>query len=198
MKLQAASNPNPNMLFKHVSFLLCSDRRMPKISEGVGNAPTLLLVIVPCGQSKIWKKDPNHGPEKARTTYTGPPFKVNRDFAKKFSDKWMILSAKYGFIEPDFIIPENYNVTFKKLSTKPISIDDLRKQAEEKELREYQFVIALGGEDYSSRVKQVFADSSKVIAPATGLPLGKGMKHIKSLTLLSREQMLRRIMKTDE
>jgi hypothetical protein len=157
-----------------------------------------LLVIVPCGQAKIWKENPKHGPEKAKTAYIGSPFKVNKAFAEKFSDKWMILSAKYGFIEPDFVILGNYNVTFKDPLTNPITVDALRKQAEEKNLHEYHIVIALGGEDYSSRVKQVFANGSKVIAPATGLPLGIGMAHIKSLLLLSKEQMLRRIMNPDE
>lgn len=198
MKPPTTRSPNPNMVFRVVPVLLCSDRRMSKISEEVWNTPIRLLVIVPCGQSKIWKKDPEHGPEKARNAYTGAPFKVNKAFAEKFSDKWMVLSAKYGFIEPNFVIPRNYNATFKKPSTTPITVETLKKQADEKSLHNYDIVIALGGEDYSSRVKQVFAHGPRVIAPATGLPLGIGMAHIKSLLLLSKEQMLRRIMNPDE
>jgi len=63
-----------------------------------------LLVIVPCGQAKVWKKEPNHGPIKAKFAYKSSPFAVNRKFAEKFSDKWVILSAKYGFIDPDFVM----------------------------------------------------------------------------------------------
>jgi len=157
-----------------------------------------LLVIVPCGQSKIWKTNPKHGPSKAREAYTGVPFKVNKDFAEKFADRWLILSAKYGFIDPDFMIPEDYNVTFKKPSTKPISLDTLEKQVKIKNLRSYKIAIALGGEDYSSKVKQLFAKKSTVIAPATGLPLGIGMHRIKSLLKLTKEQMLKRIANPDE
>jgi len=171
---------------------------MSEVPVRARNRSSELLVIVPCGQAKIWKKNPKHGPEKAKTAYIGSPFKVNRAFAEKFSDRWLILSAKYGFIDPDFTIPENYNVTFKDPSTKPIFVDALRKQAEEKNLQEYHIVIALGGEDYSSKVEQVFAKSSKVIAPATGLLIGIGMAHIKSFLSLSRVQMLRRIMNPDE
>jgi cytoplasmic iron level regulating protein YaaA (DUF328/UPF0246 family) len=142
------------------------------------------LTIIPCGQSKIWNKQPKHGPEKARNAYTGAPFKVNKTFAEKFCsklpDRWLILSAKYGFIDPEFEI-EDYNVTFKRPIPKPISITELKKQALDKGLTEYELIIALGGEDYSSKVKQIFANHSKDIAPATGLPIGLGMNRIKKL-----------------
>src|SRR3990172_7019090 len=38
----------------------------------------------------------------------------------------VILSAKYGLISPDFVIPGPYNVTFKNLSTRPIDVRTLR------------------------------------------------------------------------
>lgn len=40
------------------------------------------LVIVPCGQEKIWDKKPDLGPVPARDVYTGAPFKVNREYAE--------------------------------------------------------------------------------------------------------------------
>jgi len=149
-----------------------------------------LLVVVPCGQAKVWKKEPNHGPAKAKNAYTGAPFKVNKAFAEKFADKWIILSAKYGFIDPEFIIPKDYNVTFKRPSTDPINTDDLLKQLKQKNLNSYDIVIALGGEDYSSIVKKVFKNISKVIAPTEGLPIGKAMGRVKPLTKLEKTQML--------
>jgi len=150
-----------------------------------------LLVIVPCGQAKVWKKRPNHGPAKAKDAYVGAPFTVNKAFAEKFADKWIILSAKYGFINPDFIIPKDYNVTFKRPSTNPVSIDALLKQLKKRNLNSYDAVIALGGEDYTSIVKKVFNKVSKVIAPTEGLPIGKAMGRVKSLTKLEKSQMLR-------
>ena len=62
------------------------------------------LVIVPCGKRKIWDKNSEAGPTKARDVYTGSPFKVNREYAEKFGDPWVILFAKYGFLEPDQVI----------------------------------------------------------------------------------------------
>jgi hypothetical protein len=152
-----------------------------------------ILVVVPCGKAKIWNRELDQGPTEARSAYIGAPFVVNKTFAEKFADRWVVLSAKYGFIDPDFIIPKNYNVTFKDTSTHPISKNALKNQLKEKNLQSYDFVIALGGEDYSSVVKDVFRGISNVVAPAEGLPLGKAMAHINALLELKREDMWNRI-----
>jgi hypothetical protein len=64
-----------------------------------------VLVIVPCGQRKVWDDDPQQGKVPAREAYTGAPFKVNRPYAERRGDRRVILSAKYGFIPPDFELP---------------------------------------------------------------------------------------------
>ena len=87
-----------------------------------------ILVVVPCGLSKVWDNDPSRGSVRAEAAYTGPPFKVNSGFARKVGDKWVILSAKYGFINPNFLIPESYNVTFKDPQTRPINVKHLKTQ----------------------------------------------------------------------
>lgn len=87
------------------------------------------LVIVPCGKRKIWDVDPSAGAVAASAAYIGAPFKVNSRYAQRFADKWVILSAKYGFISPNFLIPGPYNVTFKKLETHPISVETLKQQS---------------------------------------------------------------------
>ena len=158
---------------------------------------TNLLVIIPCGQSKIWRKEPNHGPSKAKDAYIGPPFKVNKEFAEKFADKWMILSAKYGFIDPDFVIPADYNVTFKKPATNPISIDALKEHIRIRKL-DFGTVITLGGKDYSSKVKLVFGQSAKVYAPKLRFRLGIGMQRINSLMKLGKAEMLKKVIEQNE
>jgi hypothetical protein len=152
-----------------------------------------LLVVVPCGQTKIWKFDPKHGPAKAMDAYTGSPFQVNKSFAQLFSDRWVILSAKYGFMDPEFMIPEDYDVAFKKPATKPISLNELEKQVQEKNLLDFNIVVALGGEEYADIITRLFSKHSKVVAPAKGLALGIGLQRMKSLLNLTREEMLRRI-----
>lgn len=117
----------------------------------------MLLVVVPCGGLKIWQRRPDVGPAPAASAYVGPLFKINKEFAERFADRWVILSAKYGFIEPDFVIPEDYDVTFKKPATGPISTARLKEQVREKGLYKFSRVIALGGKDYVSRVRAAFA-----------------------------------------
>jgi len=158
-----------------------------------------LLVIVPCAQAKVWKKEPNHGPTKAKFAYKSPPFAVNRKFAERFSDKWVILSAKYGFIEPDFVIPKDYNVTFKKPSTNPINLESLRNQVlSNNAIRGYGIVIALGGRDYTMMVQRVFMDISNVVVPTKGMTLFDAMHKVSLLSKLNKKVMLNRIGVSDE
>ncbi len=115
------------------------------------------LCIVPCGNRKIWSKNPETGPTKARDVYIGPFAKKCREYAETFyPDCWCILSAKYGFIFPEDIIPENYNVTFLKPKTCPITIAELRNQATQKGLLSYPKIVVLGGRNYSQIVEKTF------------------------------------------
>ena len=96
------------------------------------------LCVVPCGSLKIWDKYPNAGPTKAKDAYIGPFVKTCIEYAEKFyPGTYVILSAKYGFLFPDEVIPGNYNVTFNDPSTDPITIEELRRQAEQKGLMKY-------------------------------------------------------------
>ncbi|MHB8132539.1 MAG: DUF6884 domain-containing protein [Mobilitalea sp.] len=137
-----------------------------------------VLVIVPCGQGKIWDKK-MVGAFAARDVYTGAPFKVNREYAERFADRWFILSAKYGFISPDFMIPEPYNITFKKKSTGPVSISVLQEQIKDMNLGSYDTVIGLGGKEYRTAMEGAFGVGVNLIFPFSGLPLGKAMQATK-------------------
>lgn len=152
-----------------------------------------ILVVVPCGKSKIWNRFPKSKATRAEDAYVGAPFKVNKAFAKKFARKWVILSAKYGFIEPSFVVPENYDVSFNDPATNPIGLLELKAQMKEKGLENYDVVIALGGKKYTAIVKSVFSGYSKVVAPTEGLPIGKAMKLVKSLISLDKAQLLKEI-----
>lgn len=136
----------------------------------------LTLVVVPCGKRKIWDRYPAAGPTKAKDVYIGAPFKVNREYAEKYCDRWVVLSAKYGFIDPEFIILGNYDVTFKDPSTNPISIIELKEQIKQKALDGFDTVVVLGGRDYADVVYNAFSGLEvKIKAPVAGLPLGRAM-----------------------
>jgi Family of unknown function (DUF6884) len=116
-----------------------------------------MLIIVPCGRAKIWTKHPDLGPTRARDAYIGTPFKVNREYAERFADEWFVLSAKYGFLRPNDIIPGPYNVTFKDKRTGPIPLEHLVQQVEKEQLNRLEPVIGLGGKEYREVITQAFS-----------------------------------------
>lgn len=138
------------------------------------------LVIVPCGQKKIWDRHPDCQAIEAKKAYTGPPFKLNRQFAEKFGDSWVILSAKYGFVEPSFLIDAPYNVTFKRKSSNPVDVEALVKQVKSMKLDRFGRLIGLGGKEYREAISSAFETSMVELAfPFAGLPIGKMMQATK-------------------
>ncbi len=73
-----------------------------------------LLVVVPCGRSKIWDCYPDHGSVAAADAYTGTPFRLNRQYAERFGDAWVVFRAKCGFISREFLISEPYVDWFRE------------------------------------------------------------------------------------
>jgi hypothetical protein len=139
-----------------------------------------MLVIIPCGRRKIWDKQPWHSGVPARDVYTGPAFRINRQYAERFATAWRILSAKYGFLAPDDMIPGPYDVTFKDARTNPITVELLQEQIRSQRLDGFDIVVALGGKDYRSIVEAAFAPTGvTVAAPFARLPIGKYMQAVK-------------------
>ena len=104
--------------------------------------------------------------------YTSLFFTTNRAYAEKFGSRWVILSAKYGFIRPDFQIPGPYNVSFKDPATKPVEAPTLIDQIKELGLGKAQRVIGLGGKEYRAMIKEAFAPFGCPLSfPFAGLPI---------------------------
>ena len=139
-----------------------------------------VLVIVPCGLSKVWDKNPQAGPTATSLTYTGPPFRLNKQYAERYGDSWVILSAKYGFIPPDFIIPGPYDVTFKRKSTNPVALEVLTEQVPRMGLNGFEVVIGLDGKEYRSVIEHAFGSSGAELRfPFAGLDIMKMMRATK-------------------
>jgi len=116
-----------------------------------------LLCVVPCGSKKIWDKKTDAGPQKARNVYIGPFASKCKKYTEKFyPSSWVIISAKYGFLFPDDIVSGPYNVSFNDKSTNPITVEDLKSQAKEKKLYDYEKIVILGGKNYVQIVKNIF------------------------------------------
>jgi hypothetical protein len=98
-----------------------------------------MLVIVPCGGA-----------------YVSTFFRANRRYAETFGDGWVILSAKYGFVRPETLIPGPYNLTFNRRATGPIGLDLVTTQAETFGLGSAGQVVVLGGRHYREVAQIVF------------------------------------------
>ena len=147
------------------------------------------LCIVPCGSKKIWSKNPNAGSVKAKDVYIGPFAKKCQQYARHFHPEfWCILSAKHGFLFPDDIIPEDYNVTFNKKKTKPIAVSDLKQQAKCKGITEVENVVVLGGKEYEKMVREIFSNSN-IRTPLKGAGgIGKMMQMIGQLIRVNSDE----------
>ncbi len=123
------------------------------------------LCIVPCGNRKIWDVEPQAGPTRAGSVYIGPFARKCREYAEKYHPaSWCILSAKYGFLFPEDIIPAPYNVSFNARKTNPISVGELSAQAKRKGLDAFGRIVVLGGRNYAEIAKAVFS-TSEVCCP---------------------------------
>jgi len=138
------------------------------------------LVVIPCGKSKIWDKNPGADPQKARDAYTSAYFNVNRQYADSRHCDWMIVSPKYGFMRPGFVIPSNYDVTFESQSPDPISVRELKRQVEKREMSSYDQITVLGGRGYVETVREAFSNTkANIEAPFVGHRMGEQMGMIK-------------------
>ena len=126
------------------------------------------LCVVPCGQRKIWSQEPGRGPTPAVEVYVGSFSRLCREYAQRFFDKWIVLSAKYGFLYPQDIVPADYNVSFNRVTPKPISIDELRCQIASRGLAEFDTIVVPGGRRYVEVVVAAFGGDYSYELPLAG------------------------------
>ena len=154
-----------------------------------------LLNIVACSRAKIWytkDKDTNSYP--ARAAYKGGMFKQALNCFMDFKSRtgaeprWVILSAKYGFIEPDQEISD-YNISFSNPDDKYNTVTDskLLTQWKEKGLERYRLIFLWGGEAYAGHVRNILNNIGnnevKFIAPAVNLPIGKAQQALRNFRI---------------
>lgn len=114
------------------------------------------LCIIPCGAKKIWDINENAGATKAKDAYLSTFHQFCQSYATTFFDEWVILSAKHGFLQPNDIVNENYNLAFDHKSSEIISVSELKSQLLEKEMQDYEEIIVLGGKKYYKVVEKIF------------------------------------------
>ena len=69
------------------------------------------LCIIPCGKKKFGISIQTT-PMEAKDVYISPFGKACQAYATMFFENWVILSAKHGFLRPNDIVLENYDLAF--------------------------------------------------------------------------------------
>ena len=140
------------------------------------------LCIIACGKKKIWDKNPKAGPIKAENLYTGPFTTKCIEYAKKADfDSWCILSAKYGFLFPEEVVPGEYSECFHNKTSNPITLKELFLQIKSKKLDKYEKITILGGNYYYDMVKILFSEK-EICNPLKGCKgIGHMMKKLNEL-----------------
>jgi len=128
--------------------------------------PNTTLAVVACSKKKIWSGD-HVGSATASNTYQGAFFRMASRIAADDADRWVILSAKHGFLNPGTRIKRDYDETLPA-RLQYAQIERLRGQIIAKGLHEYAEIVVLGGSRYQAAVEAAFSPfGSRVRA---GLP----------------------------
>ncbi len=124
-----------------------------------------VLHIIECSKRKIWNFGAPSTPRfvPAKQAYLGDAITSWLADDRASEERWLILSARYGFIDPDQPI-ENYDVTFKLPATGPITDDALAAQVRYQvrwvdavPIRQFTRVVVHGHNDYFDRVRLAFS-----------------------------------------
>lgn len=142
------------------------------------------LLIVPCSKKKIWDRKPMVKGVPAKDAYVSSYFKLCRTLAEITSLPWVIFSAKYGLIRPDFVIPANYDVSFDKNSNKTVDLSLITQQMNLYQVHIFKKVYSFCGNNYNKILCDAFILFNISIEnpiPENMRSIGKRQKWIKYL-----------------
>ncbi len=134
------------------------------------------VALVSCVKSK------QATPHPAKDLYTSPLFRGLRRYAEAHADRWFILSAKYGLLDPDRVV-DPYEKTLNKMSTAArrewadeVKVDLARVLPSGAE------VIVLAGERYRENLMPFFQERGHPVqVPLEGLPMGRQILFLNSV-----------------
>ncbi|EEM41450.1 hypothetical protein bthur0004_25870 [Bacillus thuringiensis serovar sotto str. T04001] len=94
----------------------------------------------------------------AKDVYISPFGKACQAYATMFFENWVILSAKHGFLRPNDIVLENYDLAFDSKSDEVISIEQLQKQMVDKSLLQFDEIVLLAGKKHEKVVTKLYPE----------------------------------------
>lgn len=137
------------------------------------------LAVVACSKAKIWDIE-ERGGTLARSTYRGTLFRLSSEFADKHAERWVILSGKHGFLNPDSRVPGPYDTRLPP-KIKHAQATRFRQQVIAKGLHRYRKVVVFGGDDYTRAVRVAFSPFGIEVVPAfkANMRIGDRLRHLK-------------------
>jgi len=120
-------------------------------------------------------------PMQAKNLYTSDLFRKSKAYVESECDRWFILSAKYGLVEPEQII-HPYNETLNSKSSKEklswaLSVFDKLKN----NVNANDEIVFIAGENYRKHLIPLLEQMGcTVTVPLKGLGIGKQLKWLKS------------------
>ena len=133
------------------------------------------IVLVSCVKSKRSQPSP------ARDLYTSTLFKGASAYAEEVGDRWFILSAKYGLLDPDKVVSP-YEKTLNKMPVAErlawakevlADLEPLAKPGDE--------VVFLAGTRYRENlIEPLKRIGCQIAVPMVGLPFGKQLSWLKA------------------
>ncbi|EUJ24462.1 hypothetical protein PGRAN_01040 [Listeria grandensis FSL F6-0971] len=114
------------------------------------------MIIIPSGKPKIWDKKEDAGPVIASEAYTGNFHRLCKAYAEKFDGDYVILSPKYGFLKPDSLVLETYDVRFtaRGVTAETISVEALSDQWRSLGIAQ-ETIVMLGGKKFKPLLAEV-------------------------------------------
>ena len=143
-----------------------------------------ILLIIPCSKKKIWDKMPILRDVPAKYAYTSTYFRLCRSLAERMNVPWFILSAKYGLIPPEYIIPNNYDVSFKANPGKSADLQLIIRQMKNHKIYKFEKIYSLCGNHYNKILNNAlctFDRTLDILFPADMKSIGKRQKWMKHL-----------------
>ena len=138
--------------------------------------------LVGCVKSKLAHAAP------ARDLYVSALFRGRRCYVERSTDRWFILSAKHGLVDPDQVL-ELYNET---LNDKPRAArrswsQQVLRAIEQKlgEVSGVEFEVEAGAAYLAHGLEEgLLARRATVVNPTKGMPLGRQLQFYKHASCL--------------
>jgi len=119
-------------------------------------------------------------PELAEHLYISPWFRMAREWARRNSDRWFILSAEYGLVEPTRLIaPYERTLSKMRVGDRSYWADRVVEQIDDLKLTG-NWAYVLAGEAYRRFLMWPLEDRfGRVSVPMEGLQMGEQLSWLK-------------------